>query len=79
MAWSHVYLGCIHDIEDDERDLALDEYRAALATNGSPDAALRAAAQKEGVKSAYQPVRFPMTTVRKSPGVTYPKTGRKNK
>lgn len=52
IAWSHVYLGRIHDLSD-ERDLALNEYRAALAVNGAPEAA-RVAAQN-GIAAAYQP------------------------
>jgi hypothetical protein len=52
MAWSHVYLGRIHDLGD-ERDLALNEYRAALAVDGAPEAA-RVAAQN-GIDAAYQP------------------------
>ncbi|HXU22251.1 MAG TPA: tetratricopeptide repeat protein [Verrucomicrobiae bacterium] len=52
IAWSHVYLGRIHDLGD-ERDLALNEYRAALAVNGAPEAA-RVAAQN-GINAAYQP------------------------
>lgn len=52
IAWSHVYLGRIHDLGD-ERDLALDEYRAALAVNGAPEAA-RVAAQN-GIDTAYKP------------------------
>jgi len=50
LAWSHVYLGRIHDLED-ERDEAVTEYRAALAINGSPENA-RAAAQR-GLDSPY--------------------------
>ncbi len=52
IAWSHVYLGRMHDLGD-ERDLALNEYRAALAVNGAPEAA-RVAAQN-GIAAAYQP------------------------
>ncbi len=52
LAWSHVYLGRIHDLED-ERDQALIEYRVALAINGSPENA-RVAAQR-GLDSAYKP------------------------
>ena len=52
IAWSHVYLGRIHDLED-ERELAVNEYHAALAVDGAPEAA-RAAAQS-GVDAAYQP------------------------
>lgn len=51
LAWSHVYLGRIHDLED-ERDQALVEYRTALAINGSPENA-RVAAQR-GLDAAYQ-------------------------
>lgn len=56
LAWSHVYLGRIHDLED-ERDVALAEYRAALDVNGAPETA-RAAAQS-GVESAYKPPERP--------------------
>ena len=52
LTWSHVYLGRIHDLED-ERDEALIEYRVALAINGSPENA-RVAAQR-GLDSAYKP------------------------
>jgi len=52
LAWSHVYLGRIHDLED-ERDQALIEYRTALAIDGSPENA-RVAAQR-GLDSAYKP------------------------
>jgi tetratricopeptide (TPR) repeat protein len=50
LAWSHVYLGRIHDLQD-ERDEAVAEYRAALAVHGSPENA-RAAAQR-GLDSPY--------------------------
>ena len=53
LAWSHVYLGRIHDLEDD-REQALQEYRAALAVENAPEAA-RSAAQG-GVTQAYRPV-----------------------
>jgi len=52
LAWSHVYLGRMHDLEDD-RDEALQEYRAALAIDHAPEAA-RSAAQ-HGIEQAYQP------------------------
>jgi len=42
LAWSHVYLGRIDDLEG-ERDLALAEYYAALAITGAPEAAYVAA------------------------------------
>jgi Tetratricopeptide repeat len=44
LAWSHVYLGRIHDLQA-ERDEAVAEYRAALAVHGSPENA-RVAAQR---------------------------------
>ena len=56
MAWSHVYLGRIHDLED-ERELAVNEYQAALAVEGAPEAA-RVAAQS-GVEMAYKPPARP--------------------
>jgi hypothetical protein len=52
LAWSHVYLGRMNDL-DGNRDQALAEYRAALAVDGAPEAA-RAAAQR-GIAEAYQP------------------------
>jgi hypothetical protein len=56
MAWSHVYLGRIHDLED-ERELAVSEYQAALAVEGAPEVA-RVAAQS-GVETAYKPPERP--------------------
>jgi hypothetical protein len=50
LAWSHVYLGRIDDLEGD-RDLALTEYRAALAVAGAPEAAYFAA--RRGVQEKY--------------------------
>ena len=50
LAWSHVYLGRINDLEG-ERDLALAEYRAALAVTGAPEAAYVAA--QRGVEQKY--------------------------
>jgi tetratricopeptide (TPR) repeat protein len=50
LAWSHVFLGRIHDLAD-ERDRALVEYRAALAIHGSPENA-RVAAQR-GLDAPY--------------------------
>ncbi len=52
IAWSHIYLGRIHDLEG-ERDLAIAEYRAALAVNGAPESAMAAA--QRGVSVAYAP------------------------
>ena len=51
LSWSHIYLGRMYDVEG-KRDLALAEYRAALAVAGAPDSA-RAAAQR-GVDVGYQ-------------------------
>jgi tetratricopeptide (TPR) repeat protein len=52
LAWSHVYLGRIHDLQGD-RELAVNEYHAALAVPGAPEAA-RLAAQN-GVAAVYKP------------------------
>ena len=52
LAWSHIYLGRIHDLEG-ERSSALNEYQAALSVNGAPESA-RTAAQR-GVSVAYAP------------------------
>ena len=52
LAWSHVYLGRIHDLQG-ERAPAVKEYRAALGVNGAPEAA-RVAAQ-QGVDKPYRP------------------------
>jgi hypothetical protein len=52
VAWSHIYLGRIFDLQE-ERDAALGHYRAALAASSSlPEA--RAAAEK-GLQQAYEP------------------------
>lgn len=52
LAWTHIYLGRMHDLEDD-REQALQEYRAALAIDNAPEAA-RSAAQG-GIQQAYRP------------------------
>jgi hypothetical protein len=52
LAWSHVYLGRIRDLQD-EREPAIKEYRAALGVNGAPEAA-RVAAQ-QGIAKPYRP------------------------
>jgi tetratricopeptide (TPR) repeat protein len=44
LAWSHVYLGRIHDVQG-ERDQAVAEYKAALGVDGAPQTALTAAEQ----------------------------------
>lgn len=50
VAWSHVYLGRIYDVEKN-RELALSEYRAALAVEGAPEAAKSAA--KRGIEQGF--------------------------
>jgi tetratricopeptide (TPR) repeat protein len=51
IAWSHIYLGRIYDV-DQERDMAVKHYQAALqAGDNSPE--IQAAAQK-GLKSPYE-------------------------
>lgn len=51
LAWSHIYLGRIHDVRD-ERDEALVEYRTALTVrDGQPDT--KAAAEK-GLKQPFE-------------------------
>jgi tetratricopeptide (TPR) repeat protein len=51
ISWSHIYLGRMYDVEG-QRELAIAEYRAALAVAGAPESA-RAAAQR-GVQAGYQ-------------------------
>ena len=52
LAWSHIYLGRMHDLEDD-REQAVGEYRAALAVENASESA-RSAAQS-GIEQAYRP------------------------
>lgn len=54
LAWSHVYLGRIYDVEG-KRELALTEFRAALAIAEAPED-VRAAAQR-GIEHGYRPAR----------------------
>jgi hypothetical protein len=54
LAWSHIYLGRIFDIQE-EREAALAEYRAALAA-GDPHPDTKAAAER-GLTAPYQPQR----------------------
>lgn len=54
MAWSHVYLGRIYDVEGN-RELALSEYRAAMAVEGAPEAAKSAA--KRGIEQGFDPAK----------------------
>ena len=52
VAWSHIYLGRILDIQD-EREAAVEQYKAALSTgDSSPDT--RAAAER-GLQAPYEP------------------------
>ncbi len=51
LSWSHIYLGRMYDVEG-KRDLAVLEYRAALAVQGAPNSA-RDAAQR-GIVTGYQ-------------------------
>jgi tetratricopeptide (TPR) repeat protein len=51
LSWSHIYLGRMYDVEG-KRDLAVLEYRAALAVAGAPDSAKTAA--QHGVEAVYQ-------------------------
>jgi tetratricopeptide (TPR) repeat protein len=60
VAWSHVYLGRILDMKE-EREAALVEYRAALASAVNPGAELpevKAAAER-GLQQAYEPPAKP--------------------
>jgi Flp pilus assembly protein TadD len=51
LSWSHIYLGRMYDVEG-KRDLAIVEYRAAMAVDGAPESA-RTAAQR-GIETGYQ-------------------------
>jgi Flp pilus assembly protein TadD len=51
LSWSHIYLGRMYDVEG-KRDLAVLEYRAALAVAGAPDSARNAA--QRGVEAGYR-------------------------
>ena len=52
IAWSHIYLGRILDIQE-ERNGAVAEYKAALATSNVPEDAKSAA--ERGLQTPYQP------------------------
>jgi len=59
VAWSHIYLGRIFDLQED-RATALDHYRAALNAGGSlPEA--KAAAER-GLQQPYEPPGHPADT-----------------
>jgi uncharacterized protein HemY len=53
IAWSHIYLGRIFDLKEN-RDAAMNEYRAALSAAGTaiPEAKLAA---ERGLESPYEP------------------------
>ncbi|HEV8046548.1 MAG TPA: tetratricopeptide repeat protein [Terriglobales bacterium] len=56
LAWSHIYLGRIFDLQED-REAALDQYRAALSAGGSlPEAK---AAAEHGIAQPYEPPSHP--------------------
>jgi hypothetical protein len=56
VAWSHIYLGRIFDLQED-RAAALDQYRAALSASASlPEA--KAAAER-GIQQPYEPPSHP--------------------
>jgi tetratricopeptide (TPR) repeat protein len=56
VAWSHIYLGRIFDLQED-RDAALGEYRAAAGVSGSlPEAK---AAAEQGLRQPYEPPSHP--------------------
>ena len=56
VAWSHVYLGRIADLQE-ERAAALEHYRAALTAGAAlPEA--KAAAEK-GIQAPYEPPSHP--------------------
>jgi hypothetical protein len=59
VAWSHIYLGRIFDLQED-RTAALDHYRAALSAGGAlPEA--KAAAER-GLQQPYEPPSHPQDT-----------------
>jgi hypothetical protein len=51
LSWSHIYLGRMYDVEG-KRDLAILEYRAALAVADAPESAKTAA--QHGIATGYQ-------------------------
>jgi Tfp pilus assembly protein PilF len=51
-AWSHIYLGRILDLQE-EREAAVDQYKAAL-TSGDSTPAVKEAAER-GLKAPYEP------------------------
>ncbi len=55
LAWSHIYLGRILDLQE-ERDAAVGHYRAALSADPAPE--VKAAAER-GLKQPYEPPGHP--------------------
>jgi hypothetical protein len=56
VAWSHIYLGRIFDLQED-RDAAIGEYRAAASASASlPEAK---AAAEQGLQQPYEPPSHP--------------------
>ena len=56
LAWSHIYLGRIFDLQE-ERDAAMDQYRSALNAAGAmPE--VKAAAER-GLHQPYEPPHPP--------------------
>jgi tetratricopeptide (TPR) repeat protein len=53
VAWSHIYLGRIFDLQED-RDSAVDHYRAALNGAGGSLPEVKAAAER-GIQQPYEP------------------------
>ena len=53
IAWSHIYLGRIFDLKED-RDAAVDQYRAALNSPGGSLPEVKSAAER-GLEQAYEP------------------------
>ena len=56
VAWSHIYLGRILDLQD-EREAAVEQYKAALSA-GDPSTETRTAAER-GLQSPYEPPESP--------------------
>jgi len=53
IAWSHIYLGRIFDLKE-ERDVAVDHYRAALSAAGVGMPEAKSAAER-GIEQPYEP------------------------
>ena len=53
IAWSHIYLGRIFDLKEN-RDAAIDQYRAALSAAGGTLPEAKLAAQR-GLEQPYEP------------------------